>query len=395
MAQEQTKTRKRWWLWAAAAAVLVLAGFGAYFLLFAPETEPQYDTGVWYAFTPSGTCASDGETVTAYVRLGSADKTIVMFCGGGMSVDEYTAARSYTELGQAEGFYSDDGSSDARALLTYGIFSTAGMNPFSDWNMIVIPYSTGDFHVGAGEFTYTTLDGETAVLYHHGYANYQAIMSAALRYVPDTQELLICGYSAGGYAAAMLADDLVENYYPDAQKLTLCVDSAVFEMNDWETLFEDVWNVQESIRENITSGDLVVDSCAALYEKYGDRMTFLYTGSVRDGELIRYQSYLDTGVFEADMLDSEGFTKRMAEMIERLREAVPTLGCYIFEDLPYYVASMEISWQRPEEPGLTQHCVLPRAAANWTLVDGVTALDWLSQAVDGQVESYGLELLAE
>ena len=36
-----------------------------------------------------------------------------------------------------------------------GIGSTIDVNPFKDWTFIVIPYASGEFHAGPGEYHYT------------------------------------------------------------------------------------------------------------------------------------------------------------------------------------------------------------------------------------------------
>lgn len=362
-------------------------------IVFFGEQKPEYEIGVWLSVAPEGMIDSNGEPMTTWLRVGSENKTIVLFCGGGLSVDEYTAARPYSVQGREDAFYSDDGSADLEELLHYGILSRYAENPFRDWNIIAIAYSTADFHVGDGEYAYTTLDGEDAVLHHHGYQNYQAVMTEALRYIPKTDELVICGYSAGGYAAALLADDVLENYYPETEKVTLCVDSALMLSDEWDTILEETWNAPEPIVELVKSNDPIVDCFAALYEKYGEGMTYLYAGSIRDGELTRYQSYLNTGDFSTDTERSMHFSEDLSEMVGRLRSVAPTVGVYLFEQLPYFTASMEQEWFSPEMYGLTQHTVLPRDASMWPLVESKTALEWLYDAVTGDVESYGLSLL--
>lgn len=385
---ENARRRRIGYVVYGAALVLALA---AYFLF--GGVKPEYEVNKWFSIAPKGMIDSEGNPMTTWMRVGKENKTIILFCGGGLSVDDYTAARPYSVEGREDAFYSDNGSADLEALLDYGIFSRYGENPFRNWNIIAIAYSTADFHVGDGEYAYTTLGGDEAVLHHHGYKNYQAVMNEALRYIPQTDELVICGYSAGGYAAALLADDILENYYPETENVTLCVDSALMLWDDWVEILDETWNVPEHISDLVESDDLIADCFAALYEKYGDGMTYLYAGSVRDGELTRYQSYLNTGDFSSDTERGMMFSQDLAGMVERLRAAVPTVGLYLFEQLPYFTASMEQEWFSPEMYGLTQHTVLPRDASMWPLVDGVTALDWLSDAVEGDVESYGLSLL--
>ena len=45
-----------------------------------------------------------------------------------------------------------------------GLASDVEGSPFKDWNMILFPYATGDFHAGTGEFKYTDKDGKEKIL---------------------------------------------------------------------------------------------------------------------------------------------------------------------------------------------------------------------------------------
>lgn len=360
--------------------VVVLA-LAAVFLVrpLLPEPLQEHEPGQWIQICPEGTATATGEPVPTYIRVGRENKTVVLFCGGGISYNEYMAARSYGVTEIPDGFYSDNGSVILENLLGTGMFSESAENAFRDWNMIIIPYSTADFHVGTGDFSYTTLEGEPAVLHHHGYTNYRAIMEEARRYIPETEEVLICGYSAGGYGAAMLAEDIIENQYPDAASYTLCVDSALLLLDDWQRIMEDVWQTPAEIRQYVESDNLVVDFCGALYEKYGDSLTYLYVGSLTDGELSRYQSYADTGGFSVSNEYREEFVRKMETMVGQLQEAVPGIGIYVFDKLPYTFY--------PEQIELTQHTILPMDMIFWPLMEDVSVMEWLDNAVNGNVES--------
>ena len=344
-----------------------------------PEPLQEYEPGQWIQICPEGTSSATGEPVATYIRVGRENKTVILFCGGGISYNEYMAARSYGATEIPDGFYSDNGSVVLENLMGAGMFSESAENTFRDWNMIVIPYSTADFHVGTGDFEYTTLEGETAVLHHYGYTNYRAIMKEARRYIPETEEVLICGYSAGGYAAAMLAEDIIENQYPGAENYTLCVDSALLLIDDWQRIMEDVWQTPAEILQYVESDNLVVDFYGALYEKYGDRLTYLYVGSLTDGELSRYQSYADTGEFSVSNDYGEEFAEKMETMAGQLREVVPGIGIYVFDKLPYTFY--------PEQIELTQHTILPMDMIFWPLMENVSVMEWLDNAVNGNVES--------
>ena len=53
----------------------------------------------------------------------------------------------------------------------------------------VIPYATGDFHIGCGEVEYTALTGEKKTLYHHGCLNFRLMMKEALKHIEAKKKI--------------------------------------------------------------------------------------------------------------------------------------------------------------------------------------------------------------
>ena len=69
-----------------------------------------------------------------------------------------------------------------------------------DWNIVYMPYCTGDVHVGNNTATYPDLTGQQPPLtwHHAGYTNTTAAIQYAKGRFPSVQKLLVTGYSAGG-----------------------------------------------------------------------------------------------------------------------------------------------------------------------------------------------------
>ena len=377
---------KNFILYLCAAAVCVLL-VGAGSLLAGGDTaaEAVPEPGEWFYMTPDGTMAADGSPVTTCIRVGTLPNTMVLFCGGGISINEYTAARSYGVTEIPDGFYSDNGSVILENIIDSGLLNFEQSDLLANWNIIIIPYSTADYHIGTGDFPYTTLDGEDAVLHHCGYTNFRAIMDAASQYITGADNLLIAGYSAGGFGAVMLADELIEDYFPDAQNITLCIDSALNVSDSWQSIAADVWQTPEHITDTIQSDNLVVDFMSALYEKYGESLRYLYVNSLYDGELTRYQNYFFTDDFESSNEQSLNFEYMLNDMLTRLRQAVPTIGIYLYDHLPYTFSA--------DQSQLTQHTILTSDTIFWPLTDNTSVMQWITNAVNGRVQSRGLDLL--
>ena len=76
--------------------------------------------------------------------------------------------------------------------------------PTKDWNIVYMPYCTGDVHVGNNVATYPDLTGGQPPLTwnHSGHTNSLAAINYAKQQFPNVQKLLVTGYSAGGTATS-------------------------------------------------------------------------------------------------------------------------------------------------------------------------------------------------
>lgn len=122
-----------------------------------------------------------------------------------------------------------------------GISSGGKENLFRDWTILVCPYSTGDFHTGTGEYPYTDDSGNQKVLYHNGYLNYSLFLDEALKYVGAPDTLLVTGFSAGGFAVSLLADDVISRF-PSVSNATVAVDSSLLLMDNWHDVAANIWH---------------------------------------------------------------------------------------------------------------------------------------------------------
>ena len=365
-----------------AAAIWIEARY--IMILRARTPAVAYDPGVWFEVAPEGAVTAEGEPLSTRMRVGTENKVVVFFYGGGLSVNDFTASRPYTGsklLTFENGFYTADIDGMIPDYLELGLGSAVRNNPFRDWTILVIPYATGDFHIGTADYQYRKPDGSTAVLHHHGYTNYRAIMDEAMAYLGgDPEELLITGYSAGGFGAALLG-----NYFPDAGHVTVCIDSSLMFWEHFGQTAREVWGAPEELCEKFRTENPIADLLGELYETCGDSVTYLFVSSSRDGELSRYQNYLNTGNYTVSNIHGRLYTAGLRDTIAELKRAVPTIGVYIFDRLPFSLL--------PSQMSLTQHTVLITPMAFWTMTDQVSPARWLYDAVNGNVRDHGLNLL--
>lgn len=355
----------------AAASIIVLIALGITLFLKMtilntfPKLEGEPEIGKWYDVPVENAFSSDGSEWHGIFRKGTENKVVVYFFGGGVSITPETSEGGkefYATTMLAQDFV-------ARG----GIGSNDDHNPFKDWSFIVIPYATGDFHAGTGIY-----EGKKKV-YHTGYNNYSAFIEKIKPYVGEPDTLLVTGFSAGGFATSLLADDVIDRF-PSAGNVTVCVDSSLLLYDGWHDTAVDLWRTPSEISDRLTTDNLVLDSLTALYEKRGDSVKILFDCSYRDDTLMQYQSYIDTGKMDKTKELGDNFQQDLKEMVFALQVNIPNVGIYI--------------WNNGEDADThnTQHTIISSNVFD-KLGNDRSVGEWMFDAVNGDVRTYGLELL--
>ena len=349
-----------------------------------PAISDNPETGKWYRIYPDGCVDANGERTYADFQMGTENKLVVFFSGGGVSWNEYTAARqaSLYSKNVKEGFYMVHVDLFTDLNVDKGIFEKSDRNPFRNWNKLILHYNTGDFHAGDGDFPYTALDGSTRIAHHHGFRNYRAVMERVKSYVSQPESLLIAGCSGGAFGVALLSDDLI-GQYPNCGNITCLVDSGFLLMPDWHGVAENVWHSPSEIIDRLHSDNIMLDGLEALYRKHKDRVKYLFCSSIRDGALSRMMNYLQNGDFSFSEASGKMYEEQLKQLCDEVRKAIPSIGLYFF-DVPD---------KQMKKMNLTIHCIIGEKVAYEHLTDGKTAMEWVSNAVNGNVEQMGLHLL--
>lgn len=201
--------------WLAAAAVLTAhpdagAGGAAYTsqapALGAPLPRgPQAKGGSWTWVPVDGAVCRDGSPTGLFVKYSDASKNLMIYLeGGGACFNEATCSFTPRNAGETvTGETMDSVRAVARpqAPWTEGIFDTTkAANPVRDWNMIYVPYCTGDAHAGTrANVAVPGVDGPQQFV---GYRNMTRFLSRIIPTFRDAGKVLLTGASAGGIGAA-------------------------------------------------------------------------------------------------------------------------------------------------------------------------------------------------
>lgn len=365
--------------------IIIVLIIGAIFLISCfignitnrPEIIQNPKIGEWYRITPEGAVSSDGSEWHGLFRKGSENKVIVYFYGGGVSTDAYMAAKPE---GADGGFYNPKLTNDG--LEAMGIGSSDANNPFKDWTMLVLPYSTGDWHCGTGGFQYTDTDGGERILYHHGYTNYTLFMQEAMKYIDTPDELLITGFSGGGFAAALLGNDTISNYFPNVKNTTVFAEASFLLNENWRDIAENVWQAPNEISERLVSDNIVLDSLRALSKDHPDTK-ILFSSSVRDNALSSYQNYYTNGVLETSNEIGDVYQENLKLMVRDL-QSIPNTGVLIWD-----------GYNDKEGTNLTGHTLMFMPMFYSDSLHGITMAEWVMDGINGNVRNHGIDLLDE
>src|SRR5262245_45658814 len=122
-------------------------------------------------------------------------------CGAGATCDGRAAApgvctqgtifaNRYGKADSLDGQLPDD-------VFGPGLYSGAS-SPFDGWNLLRIPYCTGDSHMGDAEAQLTNGDGKTYAAHFHGRRNVSQFLEQARGLFPRPGKVALTGTSAGG-----------------------------------------------------------------------------------------------------------------------------------------------------------------------------------------------------
>lgn len=360
-------------------AILILV-VGIYqFVLQYPKLSENPIVGKWYSVSTSKMKDSEGYSYHALFKKGSENKVMIYFAGGGVSINEETA--------QSDTYNTKMVQPDMLANVTMnmgGLASDIEGSPFENWSIVLFPYATGDFHAGTGEFHYTDQDGKEKILYHNGYVNYTQAMQQLMERagIENANTVVVTGYSAGGFGAALLADDVFTNYFPDAESKTVLVDASLLLHDDWHTIATEVWQTPKEISDKLTGNNLTLDCLTALHQKYGDSIHLLFDSSTRDGDLAKVQNYFDTGVMHVSEKEADIYQQILKDIIPQFQSV--GVKMFIWDGVAWY-----------DDPrNMTAHTIIATPAV-WVPFEeqGQSIAGWLTDAVNGILKNYGLNLI--
>ncbi len=343
-----------------------------------------------YKFYPEGALCSDGSRYHALFRKGNKNNLLIVLDGGGLCFDRFSAAYpSGDEFVEGSlSFYDAWCKPSKNAYARLSMFhERCRKSPFYDWTLLYIPYATGDFHGGAGDFTYTDLQGNEKIFHAYGNINVHKCIDFIRQFIPEPDRLTVLGCSAGGFGTAFIGNDIL-NCFPNCKDCACIVDGAAFEM-DYKECAETLWQCPPSILAQIRSDNIVADGLEYLYEHQKDRVRIGYVISIKDFALTRYQRYLDT---RKDMDWPPEATERIhrliSDTIRRLSASIPEFSYFLYD-----YNFNDIKGRPVEFNGATSHCCLWVPEFMRFTREGCSGLDWVNNVLEGKTTQIGKDLM--
>jgi len=171
----------------------------------------EYD---WERVELPGTVCGNGSQYKFFVHRTSSPNLLFFFEGGGACWDYDTCSGRAGLLGAANpNGIADDYMEGFTAKYVSPIVNGADPGlplrsrtdlPTKDWNVVYMPYCTGDVHIGNRDAVYEDQTGAEPPLAwnHSGFANTAAAAEYAASQFPSVNKLLVTGFSAGGTATS-------------------------------------------------------------------------------------------------------------------------------------------------------------------------------------------------
>jgi hypothetical protein len=341
-----------------------------------PLTAPER---TWTYIEFPDTKCRDGSPAGISVSLSKTSKKVLMYLeGGGACFDANTcnlASSANVEGSNLTALFAPGTGANinsARKALTEGIFDrTKTQNPIRDWNIVYVPYCTGDTHAGTRESP-VDVPGTLAPRnqWFVGQLNIRKFLNRIVPTFPDAEDVLLAGVSAGGYGTLSNLV-LVQRAFPNVKvkhvndsgaPLTTAASPECLQQK-----FRELWRVDLSACGSSCpkQNDYTQDNALFLAKFFSDRPAgFIDT---TEDEVI--SSFLGTGLnrcmtqFGTASVPAETYSREILAYADKLK-AFPNYGAFT--------------------PTGTKHTFLRTADFYTVTAGGVRLVDWFTKIVNGQ-----------
>jgi hypothetical protein len=329
-----------------------------------------YDT--WEEIQPEGMVCSDGSPYKFWVNYSNkSDNLVVVFEPGGACWDYPSCSGAAGIRGAANPNGLPDDHYQLAPFISPFLNRTVDASPSKDWNLVYVPYCTGDVHTGNVVATYTDpVSGADLTFHHAGHDDVMSVVSWLDSNFTHVPKMLVTGCSAGG-VGSIVNYQFLRNGVHAAEKGYLLDDSGpVFPDPSYSTMMHtkirSAWNL-DSLQSDLPSGfsfqDMGSLSTALADEFPNDRLATTFFE--RDNNFSEY-SYQR---FYGDATKDQVMSMWASDTQQLVTEYQTRPNLYYY--LPY--------WRSLND----SHCTTVISFSGSDFADGsVTAAGWFNDLVD-------------
>jgi Pectinacetylesterase len=278
-----------------------------YTSLAPPPGEPfqNLTPGAWTWIAIEGAISRDGSPAGVFYKFSKtgSKNLLVYLAGGGVCVDNFfcnmnppNKDASLTAENVGAGVFNifgpdQEAQDPSGQRWQSGIFKDDPANPVRDWNMVFIPYVTGDVFYGSKPSG--MVPNVPGTFQFVGKSNMQKFMSRIISTWKDTEIALISGSSAGGIGALLNVTYFADGFIDQGKG------ARVFVLNDAGPFFDDPYLevcIQKRYRELWGLDESFPKDCPACQNADGGGMGKAVLGYLAD----KYPDLVLGGLVDSD-----------------------------------------------------------------------------------------------
>jgi hypothetical protein len=233
--------------------------------VLASEVSMAQGSEQWEWHSVVGSVCRDGSEAGYFMKRRTADdRAIILLEGGGACFNLLTCAINPETTNSS---YPKD----------QGVFADRSDNPLLGWNLIYVPYCTGDIY--GGNRTKVSVPGVKKKQNFLGAQNVKLIADDVARKIPMLEHLVFSGVSAGGFGAILNFASIKERF-PNTP-VTLLDDSGVPLEDEFvdpclQKKFRDTWGLNKTFPEDCSdctpeNGGGLINFARYIRENYPDQ----------------------------------------------------------------------------------------------------------------------------
>ena len=329
-------------------------------------------------FSEPAVC-SNGSGYKHFFHEGTSPNLLVFFSGGGACWDEVSCSLPTDVSTLKGGFYYPE-VFDIETL-DIGILDLANIdNPFEDWDIIFIPYCTGDLHLGNRSTSYYSNEKVVPINYN-GQANVTTSLKWIIEsYTGQADKVVVAGESAGGFASIYYLPAIADIF--PAAKLYQLTDCSFVKSDMIIDVMDSVWNVGSDDNFGLKTASDVLNN---VYKRNSALLAnrnviFMQSNTLYDNTMINYLGNLEK--CEVTLALQQQWSN---EMINSTKELAETIQLY-----NYFVTDHGYDSAKNSTP----HTMLWSNLFYVSEENNTRYCDWLNEVVNkGRNISIGTEFL--